>query len=83
MIDSQREISSSAILTAERIPSENVFFVQHDFLEGYPYKYIQADNARKGKTAGNRTDRFLRVVRDRHGFTAEEQQNGFLGVAYT
>jgi len=83
MIDRQRLVGSAAILAAERIPSENVFPVQHDFLEGDADKYIQADDARQGKMAGNAAEHLFRMVGNRHGLAAEEQKDGFACIADT
>jgi hypothetical protein len=81
MIDCKVKIAASAVLASESIPPENIFPVQHYAFEWNPHKYVQAHDARKRKTAGDRTDNMFRVVRNRYGFTAEQQQNGLLGIA--
>jgi len=81
MIDRQVKITASAVLASESIPPEHIFPVQHYAFERNPHKYVKAHDARKRETAGDRTDHMFRMVRNRYGFSAEQQQNGLLGIA--
>ena len=83
MIDRERQISPSAVLTAVTVAAQHVFPRKDDLLVGDTDIEAKAHNAWKRDGHGDRVEQFSLLRFDQLRLSEKEQHNRFSDIAHT
>ncbi len=81
MVNGQRHVSTSTVLTTMAVPSQDVFSCENNLLEGNPYVDAETHNTREGHRGGNRPQQKTITCLDKFGLSQVEKDDRLLYVA--